>query len=393
MTRGRILLVLVLLGTAALIGWALWPEPTAVEMAAVRRGTLVEAVTEDGRTRVRDRYQIAAPVDGLLLRSGLRPGDAVEKGEILATIVPPAPPLLDARSRWVLSERVGIAEAEFAVAEADLARAAAERQQAESEALRAVDLAERDFLSKQELERRQLALLLAERLLAAATLRREAADHQRREARAALEAVEDGAEPPQKVDLRAPVAGRILRLLVENETPVAAGTAILELGNPGDVEVVVDVLSEDAVRIRPGAPAVVADWGGEGELRGVVDRVEPGAFTRVSALGVEEQRVRVVVALEGGATAALGDAFRVSASIELRRLENALIVPTGALVRDGAGFAVFRVVDGAATRTSVGVEGRSGPDAALGTGVAEGDRIVVFPPPGLAEGDPVTPLP
>jgi HlyD family secretion protein len=393
MTRGRILLALLVGALAAAVGWALWPAPRAVEMATVSRGTLVETVTEDGRTRVRDRYQIAAPVDGLLLRPAPRPGDTVRKGDVLATIVPPAPSLLDARSRRTLSERIGVAEAEFAAAEADLVRVEAERQQAEAEALRAIDLAKRGFLSKQELERRQLALVLAERLLAAATLRKEAADHQRREAKAMLEAIGEEGEAPQRIDLRAPADGRVLRLIVEDETPVTAGTVLLEVGDPLDLEVVVDVLSEDAVRIAPGAPAVIRDWGGARELPGIVHRVEPGAFTRVSALGVEEQRVPVVISLETGAADALGDAYRVTASIEIRRHEGALIVPTGALVRDGDGFAVYRVLDGVARKAKVTLAGRSGAVAAVGNGLDEGDPVVVFPPPGLVEGERVTALP
>ena len=364
------------------------PRSVLVETEQVTRGRFEAVVEEDGRTRVRERYVVSAPVAGRVLRLGLRPGDAVGQGDPVALILAAPSALLSPRARREAEERVGAAEAMLQQAGVLLERAAAQQVQAEADAARVRALQARGAAPLQQLERAELAERTAARDMLAAERRRHAAEHELDQARALLVATEALENGPERREVRAPIAGRVLRVMQESEAMVASGAPLLELGDPTDLEVVVDVLTTESVGIRPGAPVAIERWGGTASLQGRVRRVEPGAFTRVSALGVEEQRVWVVLDPVGPREgwAALGDGFRVDARITVEAIDNAALVPVSALFRRGGGWAVFVVQDGAARERRVEVTRRAARSAMVAEGVAPGETVILFPPSALRDG-------
>jgi len=386
------------LALAALVWFVFRPQPLAVEVAQVERGALQVTVDEEGETRVRERYVVAAPTTGRLLRIGLDEGDAVAAGDLVARIeaVP-----LDPRDRAAAEARLEAAEAQESAAQARVGLARATREQAARTGARMERLREAGTVSDESLEQSQLALTQAERDLEAAAQAARAARYEVEAARAALIAAyrptptSDGTDGVCSgspcVEVRAPVAGSVLRVLEESERIVAAGTPLLELGNPGDLEIVVDVLSSAAVRIHPGAPARIEEWGGPNPVSAEVRRIEPSAFTKVSALGVEEQRVNVILDLLEAAPG-LGDGFRVEARIQVWEGEGLLLVPASALFRAGESWAVFVVEDGLARRRPVEVGERGGARAEIRGQLSEGETVVVYPSDRLRDGMRVEPL-
>jgi HlyD family secretion protein len=345
-------------------------------------------VEEDGRTRLRDRFIVSAPVSGRLLRLGLRAGDMVAQDQPLGVIRAAPSALLGPRERREAEERLGRAEAMLEQAGALLERALAEHAQAVTDAGRVRALHQRGATPRQQLERAELAETVAARELVAAERRRHAAAHELAQARAVL-ASADGAEPPrERRELRAPVAGRVLRVLQESEAVVAAGAPLLELGDPAALEVVADILTTEAVGIMPGAPVAIERWGGPAALQGRVRRVEPGAYTRVSALGVEEPRVWVVIELLDPPQrwAALGDVFRVDVRITRETVEDAVLAPVSALFRRGAGWAVFVVAEGVARERRVEAGRHGAQHAVIEAGLTPGEQVVPFPPGALRDG-------
>ncbi|MFL5381818.1 MAG: efflux RND transporter periplasmic adaptor subunit [Longimicrobiaceae bacterium] len=364
------------LAVLALAVWALSPSPLAVETAAVARGALRVTVDEDGVTRVQDRYLISAPVAGRLLRVTLEEGDAVEPGMVVARIA--AAPL-DTRTADQARARVEAAGAGVRQAEAALAQRRAELAQSRREAGRARVLADAGAMSDQAREQAETAAELRLRSVSAARASLGAAAAELSAARAALA----GADPQRVAaatvtEVRSPVRGRVLRVGQRSETPVAPGAPLVELGDANALEIRVDVLSADAVRIEPGMPIVVEEWGGPGELRGRVRTVSPTAFTHVSALGVEEQRVNVIGDLVAS-SARLGDGYRVEARIVTWESPRVLKVPVSALFRRGAGWAVFVVEDGRARLRHVAVGHRGESEAEVLGGVPAGERVVLYP--------------
>jgi HlyD family secretion protein len=391
LTRRRTLLLAAGLALALVPWWLLRPPPVAVELGEVTRGPLELTVDEEGETRVRQRFVVAAPATGRLLRIGLDEGDAVEVGEIVARIVP-AP--LDPRDRTAAEARLEAAEADQHAAAARAALAAAALAQAQRDLERSERLREAGARSDEELERARLARTRAQRELEAARFAAVAADHAVEAARAVLMSArtprpaaggEDCLTPGNCIEVRAPIAGRVLRVQEESERIVPAGTPLVEVGDPAAIEIVVDVLSADAVRIEPGADLWVEDWGGDTPLRATVRRVEPAGFTKISALGVEEQRVNVIADFEEPPDG-LGDGYRIEARIVVWRAADVLRVPSSALFRRGEGWAVFRAEGGVARRREVEV-GVRGPFAAeVKAGLAEGERVVLHPSDRLADG-------
>ncbi|WP_137180744.1 efflux RND transporter periplasmic adaptor subunit [Roseomonas sp. AR75] len=364
------------------------PRPILVETELVTRGRFEAVVEEDGRTRVRDRYVVSAPVAGRVLRIGVRAGDTIGRGDLVAEIVAAPSALLSPRARREAEERVGAAEAMLQQAGVLVERAAAQQAQAEADAARVRALHARGAAPLQQLERAELAERTAARDMLAAERRRHAAEHELDQARALLASADAQQGSLERHEVRAPVAGRVLRVLQESEAVVASGAPLLELGDPADLEVVVDVLTAEAVGIRPGAPVTIERWGGPVPLEGRVRRVEPGAFTRVSALGVEEQRVWVVVDLISPRErwGALGDGFRVDARITVEAIEDAVLVPVSALFRRGAGWAVFVVQGGTARERRVEVVRRAARSAMISGGLMAGETVVLFPPSTLRDG-------
>ncbi len=358
---------------------ALRPGELAVQVEVVARGPLRVTVDEDGETRVRDRFRVAAPVEGRLRRVAVREGDSVRAGAALAWIEP-AP--LDPRAREAAERRVDASEDGLAAAGAAVASAEAALAQARADLRRADTLLAHGALSREAWERQRLAVETAARAAEAAGARSRAAAHEVEVARAALISATGGGP---LVPLRAPAAGRVLRLLEQSDRVMAAGTPVLEIGDCSALEVVLDVLTQDAVRIRAGAPVLLSATGGNDTLAARVRHVEPAAFTKVSPLGVEEQRVNVVVDVEGPA-AGLGDGFRVDARIVVWEGTDLLLVPSGALVRDPEGWTVFIVHEGRARRVPVQVGERSGTAAEVRDGLREGDRVVVWPDDRIRDG-------
>jgi HlyD family secretion protein len=387
MTRRNTIALAASLGALALlVAWALRPQPLAVETAEVTRGAFEQTVSDDGRTRVRDRYVIAAPLAGQLERVALEVGDPVKQGQIVAELTPTAPAFLDARTRRELRERIGAAEAQLARARAEALKSQAQRDQARADLERQVRLSKEGFISPTAREQAELSLRVAQRAAEAARFAGEAARHDLEQARAALTRYRSGVETRWPVT--SPVGGAVLRVVQKSAGPVALGAALMELADPRTLEAVVDVLSQEAVAIRPGMPARLELGQGVAPLAARVRLVEPAAFTKVSALGVEEQRVNVVLdfAEPLDKVQTVGDGFRVEAHVVVYRADDVLKVPVGALFREGAGWAAF-VVDGErARKRAVKVARRNSVEAMVEAGLAPGERVVVYPSDALRDG-------
>jgi HlyD family secretion protein len=379
---------------AALLGgwWLLRSPAVPVEVAEVSRGPLRVTVDEEGQTRVRRRYVVAAPTAGRLLRIELDEGDAVPAGGLVARLEP-AP--LDPRDEATAEARLRAARAQKSASDARVALAEAALLQARRDSERAERLREAGAKSDEALELARLKHTEAAQDLEAARFAADAAIHEVEAAQAVLIAARSPRprlasrapceEPGSCIDVRSPVAGSVLRVHEESERIVAAGTPLLELGDPRDVEIVVDVLSADAVKIAAGAPVVVEDWGGERPLEGRVRLVEPSGFTKVSALGVEEQRVNVVADFVDG-PGALGDGYRVEARVVVWEAPDVLRVPGSALFRRGDAWHVFVVERGTARLRPVEVGHRGSFEAELLAGLEPGERVVLHPSDRVQDG-------
>ncbi len=374
----RIVLLLALVGAAALSAAVLRPRPIQVETGVVARGPLQVVIEEDGETRIHHRYVTAAPVAGRLERITLHPGDAVAAGEVVAHL-DPAP--LDPRSRQQAEARLASVEASRREADALVARARSALDQARTTLRRTERLAGEKVVAADALDAARTAAATAASDLDAARQRARAAAFDVANARAALL---EGLGSEESVPVVAPVGGRVLRVCEECERVVPAGTALVELGDLGELEVVVDVLSTDAVQVRPGA-AMWLDAGEGKRLRGRVRTIEPSGFTKVSPLGVEEQRVNVIGDLLDP-PAGLGDRFRVEAQIVLWESRDVLQVPSGALFRDGDRWAVFTLEAGRARRRPVQLGHRNPEAAEILDGLKAGETVIVHPSDAIEEG-------
>lgn len=385
------------LAIAALLGWAFTPRPLEVEVASVTEGPFETSIEEDGKTRLRDRYLVSAPLAALLPRITLREGDAVEAGALLATLTPVLPALLDERTRREQQLRVEIAQAQTQRVAARIEVAKVALAQARNEQQRSEQLAKQGFVAPTKLETDRLSVLAAQKDLDAAVEEGHVAAHEVEQARAALLALTQPGGG-RGFALRAPVAGRVLKVVQPSEGVVALGAPILELGDTARLEVVAELLTADALRAQPGSPVHIERWGGDGVLQGRVRIVEPGGFTKVSALGVEEQRVRVLIDLTSPREQwrALGDGFRVSVRIVTRALDKVVKVPVSAVfpVPEGegaGGMAVFVLDGGRAKRVAVKLGARNGSEAWIEAGVAPGTQVIVYPPAATRDGLRVKP--
>jgi len=385
--RRRVLLAALALAAVAAAALALRPAPVPAEATRVDTGPVRVTVDWTGKTRVRDRYRVEAPVSGHLSRLALRAGDPVRAGDVVARIGGAAASPLDPRTRAELAARVESARAAEAEALAALERGKAAAAQAHADAARAESLARGGSLSAQALEAARVEARVREQDLRAAEAGAERAAAELRAARAALGA---GAAQGPSVDVRAPVRGAVLRVLRESAGPVDAGTPLLELGDPSSLELVLDLPTADAVRLRPGQRATASGWGGGRTLEAVVRRVEPSGYTKVSPLGVEEQRVDVVLDPVGEGWDALGDGFAVDVQVLVDDLPEAVRVPSSALFRAGDAWAVYAVEDGRARRREVEVAARGGGAAAIARGVRPGEQVLVHPGDAVKDGVRVT---
>ena len=391
-TIRRLVTVLIVIAAAAGIVWSVMPRPIPVETATVTKGRFVATVDEDGKTRVRERYVVATPLAGRLTRIRLKAGDQVAADDVIATIAPSPAPFLDPRSRREAEERLGAAEATIERTKAAVERTRAQADQASNDLARTRTLVEHGVATIQAQERAELAMRVADRDLRAAEFQNHAAEHELAQAKALLAQYGDGAKaPPETWNITAPVPGLVLKVNQESETIVQAGMPIMEIGDPLDLEIVVDVLSTDAVAIHPGAEVTIDNWGGQGTLDGRVRRIEPAAFTKISTLGVEEQRVNVLIDITSRPEKwrGLGDGYQVDTRIAVFTQEDATIVPAGALFRKGDIWNVFAEVDGRAEARAVTLLRRSGRFAAVSSGLAPGDRVIVYPSDRIASGSRV----
>lgn len=388
--RARPLLI-GLAGLGALAAVALWPSAVTVDLATVARGPLSVTIDEDGDTRVHHRFVISAPLAGRVERIDLDPGDAVAQGAPIARLHAEPAQFLDARSRAEAAAAAEAARGLVGRARADEARARAALTLATSELTREEALDASGLTTRQALDARRSAVVTAREALNAAGFAVAAATADLERARARLQPASlDGGG--RTLTVTAPVDGVVLRRFLDSESVVPAGAKLVELGDPRHVEVVADLLSSDAVRVRPGMRVAMTAWGGDEAMGGVVERVEPSGFTKVSALGVEEQRVNVIIDVDDDRAAwtAMGDGFRVEVAITTWHADDVVTVPTGALFRAGEAWAVFAVVDGRARRTPVTLGHRTPLAAEVTAGLDAGARVVVHPPDTLAEGDRVT---
>ncbi len=379
--------------------WALWPKPVGVEVARLQRGAFLVTVDEEGKTRIKDVYTVSAPITGKLVRLVLEAGDAVQKDKsAVAIIEPTAPAFLDVRTMRDLQAQIEAGRALVGLAEAEVRQAAAELQFAQSELERAQALMRSKTISDRALERARIDADLRQAALARAQAGLEARRRELEAAQARLTGPEEAAkgEVPAGccVTVHAPVSGRVLRIIQESERVVLAGTPLVDIGDPGQLELVVELLSADAVKVREGATASIEGWGGT-PLAARVTRIEPAGFTKVSALGIEEQRVRTILRLEAGGDAAqrLGHEFRVFARILVYEVAGALRVPISALFRKRDQWSVYTVERGRARSVPIEVGQRNASFAEVLSGLPEGAAVILHPSDRVADGVRVTPLP
>lgn len=388
--RGRIGTLLLALAVVAGIGYGFMPRPQPVELAPVAKGALAVTVDEEGRTRVRDRYVVAAPAAGHARRISLKVGDRVAAGQEVARIEPARAASLDPRSRAQAAARVDAAQANLSRARESARAAEAEARLAEQELARAESLGQARFVSQAAVDQARSRLQAGQATRQAADYAVQVAQHELAVARATLaQAAALAADrPAETLAVSAPVAGNVLAVPHESEGAVSAGQPLLEIGNPASLEVMVEVLSTAAVNIAPGSRVLLDRWGGEGVLEGRVRVVEPAGFTKVSALGVEEQRVRVLADIVSPRERwqALGDGYRVEARFVLWEGSDLLLVPASALFKRGEGWAVFVAEAGRARLREVKVGKRNGLDAQILHGLKAGDQVIVHPDEKIADG-------
>jgi HlyD family secretion protein len=367
----------------AILVAGLWPQPVPVETARATLGTLRATIDEEGKTRLKQRYVVSAPVSGLLRRIDLKPGGEVRAGETVIAVIDPLPPaMLDARSR-------ALAEARRDAAVANLDKTRAAHRFAVSELRRFEKLYADRTVPTQEIETVQLRE-------SAAAKDKAAAESALREVEAELAEFAPGSEGKPNssrapAEVKSPAGGCVLRVMEESARVVVAGTPLLEVGDPKELEVVIEVLSRDGATIAPGATVELEQWGSGEPLQARVRLVEPSAFTKVSALGVEEQRVNVIADLitPPEQRRGLGDNFRVEARIIVWETDRTLKVPSGTLFRQGTQWAVFVVSDGRARLRLVAVGRASGAETQIVQGLKEGEAAILYPGDRVRDGQRV----
>ena len=376
---------LLLAALVAALAFAFRPQPVLVDLAEIKRGRLAVTVDEEGETRVRDVFVLGAPVAGRARRIEAEAGDLVKEGlTVLAQIEPIDPAFLDVRSQAQAEAAVKAAEAALALAKAELEKTQAEFKFTVTEIERARTLITKETISEAYLDKVEMAYATGKAAVETAKASLQMRSFELDRARAQLVSPIDTQAQHgmcECVPITAPVSGQVLRVLHESAGVVAAGEPLLEIGDPADLEIVADLLSADAVTVEPGQSVVIEEWGGPEPLNGRVRRVEPYGFTKVSALGIEEQRVNVMIDLTDPPArwARLGHGYRVEVRILLWEGEDVLKLPTSALFRVGDSWAVFAEVDGRARQRRVEVGRQNGLEAEVIDGLAAGEGVVLHP--------------
>ena len=380
---------------AGLLTWGLWPQPVLVEIDTATRAPMTVSIEEEGRTRVIDRYVVSAPVDGVACRVKLNVGDPVERGQLLLGITPLESQVLDARSRAQAEALVAAAKSALQAAREQAVAAKADLEYANNELERLKPLVEEGMVSREAYDRVNTRARVAAAALRTADFNVEVARYDLEAAQTTLQysAATSSGVPAESVAVRSPIDGRILRVEHECEGAVRTGQPLVEVGDPNALEIEVDVLSADAVKIQAGIPVVFERWGGEKPLQGVVRIVEPVGFTKVSALGVEEQRVLVISDFVSPAEewARLGDGYRVEAQFVLWQEADVLQVPASSLFRFDGGWALFVVEDDRAVRREIKLGQRNGLIAQILEGVDEGETVIIHPSDAVEDGRRIRP--
>jgi len=385
----QIFAIIVVLGVVVVITLVMLPKPVPVELATIQRGPLVVTVTDDGRTRIRERYVVSAPLSGRLVRIRHKPGDEVIAHETQLTMIEPTDPaLLDPRSIVEAEARVKTASARVKKTKPLLDSAQVALDHTETEMGRLAQLVESDAATDQDLEDRRFAYQQAINEYKAARFEVEIAGFELDVAKAALTRGTDDAQANGwSFPVTSPISGRVLRVFQESATILNAGERILEIGDPADLEVEVDILSTDAVRIRPGSRVMLEQWGGSSSLPARVRLIEPSAFTKVSALGIEEQRVNVIIDFDlQEYLPPLQDGYRVEASIVEWESDDVLTVPAGALFREGTEWAVFVAEKNRAKLTLIELGHRNDDEAEVLDGLKQGEQVILYPGDRIEDG-------
>ncbi|WP_137111236.1 efflux RND transporter periplasmic adaptor subunit [Rhodobacter sp. SY28-1] len=388
----RLIPVAAFLVVAGLLVWAFLPRPVEVDAAEVALRPLEIVVEEEGEARIREVFTVSATIAGKLQRVSLHAGDSVTAGEtVVAVIGPAAPVLLDSRSRAVAEASAAAAQAAMDLARAQLDQAEATHEFTASEANRAIALYQKGAISQRAHDNAIREEKTAKAAVSSALANLAVREKELESALAVLRPDGTGDGTRCCVELLAPASGRVLRVMTESEQVVQPGTPLLEIGDPSEMEVQVELLSRDAVRVQEGATAVVSGWGGA-PIPAVVTRVEPFAVTKVSALGIDEQRVRVILALTGPAESfsQLGHGFRVISRITLWHQDDVLTIPVGALFRDQGNWATYVLRDGRARLQSLTLGERNETLAQVLDGVAPGDKVILHPNNLVADGVSIT---
>jgi HlyD family secretion protein len=384
----RIVVAVLLLALVAGAFLAVRPQPVPVDVARASRGLLEQVVDDEGRARIRERYTVSAPVAGTLARIDLHEGDLVEPGGVVARLLPLASPLLDPEARKAAEQRLAAALDSFDQAKATVDRAELASTQTARDLERAASLAKTGALPQAQLDEASTDARIRAAELASARFAAKVAAHEIEQARAAVARYRPGSSTSEQFEISSPVHGQVLHVLHQSEGVVEAGAALMEVGDPGALEIVADVLSQDAVSIKPGMRARVVHWGGARALAAKVRRVEPAAFTKTSALGVEEQRVNVLLDPDGPADGwrELGDGFAVEVQITVWSRQDVVQLPTSALFRQGERWALFVATGHRATLRAV-APGHRGPlETEIEGGVAPGEEVIIHPGPGVHDG-------
>ncbi len=389
----KLFLVIVLAAIGAAIMYSFRLQPVQADFAEAIRGPMRVTIDEEGETRIHDRFVVSAPVAGRVLRIDLEPGDPVRAGRTaIASFLPSEPALLDLRTRTEAEARVRVAEAELGRVEATRDRVREELAFANSQVERYEELAEQGLVARERLDTIEFEARSKQEASRAADFEVRDREQALEVARAGLlETARDTAgesNPTQPITIRSPIEGVVLRRLRESEAVVPAGEPLVEIGDINQLEIVSDLLSEDAVKVRGGYKVLIEQWGGGMSLPGRVRLVEPSGFTKLSALGVEEQRVNVIVDFDDPAKAAeyLGDAFRVEVRVVIWEAEATLKIPTSSLFRSGDDWAVFTVTDGRAVLRIVQIGQRNGLEAQVLSGLSESDLVIEHPSDDVVDG-------